>query len=297
MACAPPSGRVSGAPAARAAPPNPRTTPHRLGPSRTARGLQRRPPEHAFGDPHRCRPLDSAGVRITAANNARQDSNISRRTHDTVRRGTRCSGGRWCRWRPAMGQSKTIRSEMRTETGIVEAIETASRTVTLKKADGTYVTIVAGPDIKRFEEVKVGDKVTARYYENVVVRVKQPGEADVTAAQGDDRFRPGDARRHQGQAADDHGHDHGHRPEHADDHLHRAERLELHLQGAGHRGARQDEGRRQGRHRLDRSDAGVARARQSRAARRMARGDRPRSPGRSASHVGDGTRGGSRWNP
>ena len=71
---------------------------------------------------------------------------------------------------------------MRTETGTVEAIEAATRTVTLKKPDGTFVTTVAGPDIKRFAEIKVGDKVTARYYENVVVRVKQPGESDVASA-------------------------------------------------------------------------------------------------------------------
>ena len=68
---------------------------------------------------------------------------------------------------------------MRTETAVVEAIEAGSRTVTLKKPDGTFVSVVAGPDIKRFAEIKVGDKVNARYYENVIVRVKQPGEPDV----------------------------------------------------------------------------------------------------------------------
>jgi Cu/Ag efflux protein CusF len=71
----------------------------------------------------------------------------------------------------AMAQVKTVRSEMRTETATVEAIDTSTRTVTLKKPDGTFVSVVAGPDIKRLEEVKVGDKVNARYYENVVVRV------------------------------------------------------------------------------------------------------------------------------
>jgi len=81
-----------------------------------------------------------------------------------------------------MAQSKTVTSEMRVETGTVEAIDSATRAVTLKKADGTFVTTVAGPDIKRFEEVKVGDKITARYYENIVVRVKQPGEPDVVSA-------------------------------------------------------------------------------------------------------------------
>ena len=35
-----------------------------------------------------------------------------------------------------MAQSKTVRSEMRTETGTIEAIEASTRTLTLKKADG-----------------------------------------------------------------------------------------------------------------------------------------------------------------
>jgi hypothetical protein len=34
----------------------------------------------------------------------------------------------------------------------------------------------------RFPEVKVGDTVTARYYENLVIRVKQPGEKDVNSS-------------------------------------------------------------------------------------------------------------------
>ena len=84
--------------------------------------------------------------------------------------------------RTAMAQSKTVKAETRTATATVEAIDAPSRTITLKKPDGTMVTVVAGPDIKRFAEVKVGDKVAARYYENVVVRVKQPGERDVDAA-------------------------------------------------------------------------------------------------------------------
>ena len=51
---------------------------------------------------------------------------------------------------------------MRTETAVVEAIDAPTRTVTLKKPDGTVVVITAGPDIRRFEEIKVGDKINAR---------------------------------------------------------------------------------------------------------------------------------------
>jgi Cu/Ag efflux protein CusF len=96
----------------------------------------------------------------------------------------------------AMAQEvKTLTPQMRTETGVIEAIEAASRTITLKKADGTYVTTVAGPEIQRFGEVKVGDKVTAKYYENLIVRLKHPGESDVasmaSATTGSQQVLPG----------------------------------------------------------------------------------------------------------
>ena len=81
--------------------------------------------------------------------------------------------------RLAAAQSKEVTSEIKTETGVVEAIEAQSRSVTIRKADGTVVTTVAGPDVKRFNEVKVGDRVKARYYENLVIRVKAPGEPAV----------------------------------------------------------------------------------------------------------------------
>jgi hypothetical protein len=81
-----------------------------------------------------------------------------------------------------MAQSKSIQGQMKTETATVEAIEASTRSVTLKKTDGTYVTIVAGPSIKRFDELKVGDSVTAKYYDNLVIRLKQPGEADAAAS-------------------------------------------------------------------------------------------------------------------
>ena len=99
---------------------------------------------------------------------------------------------------PAMAQTKTVRSEMRTETGTVEAIEASTRTITLKKPDGTFVTTVAGPDITRFAELKLGDTVNVRYYENVVVRVKQPGESEVISGAkgttGSEQVLPGGTR-------------------------------------------------------------------------------------------------------
>ena len=146
--------------------------------------------------------------------------------------------------RTVQAQSRTINSEMRTETAVVEAIEAASRTVTLKKPDGTIVSVVAGPDIKRFAEIKIGDKVNARYYENVIVRLKQPGERTWTPSIGDDRFGPGHGGWHSRDAADGERHDNGHRHEGAVGHFQRAEWLEVHLESVRCGGARQGEGRR-----------------------------------------------------
>jgi hypothetical protein len=82
----------------------------------------------------------------------------------------------------AGAQTKTITGEMRTETATVEAIEASTREVTFKKSDGTYTVARVGKDIKRFDTLKIGDKVTARYYDNIVLRVKAPGEPDTDTA-------------------------------------------------------------------------------------------------------------------
>jgi len=79
----------------------------------------------------------------------------------------------------AAAQVKTLPGEMKTETATVEAIDHARREVTLKEANGLYSTVMVPADNKKFDTIKVGDKVTARYYDNVVIRVKQPGEKSV----------------------------------------------------------------------------------------------------------------------
>jgi hypothetical protein len=85
---------------------------------------------------------------------------------------------------PARAQVKTIQGEMTTVSATVEAIELSTRELTVKNDKGEYETIVAPPEMTRFSSLKVGDKITARYYDNVVVRLKKPGEAaiDVDAA-------------------------------------------------------------------------------------------------------------------
>jgi len=78
---------------------------------------------------------------------------------------------------PTTAQTKTITGEQQTVTVTVEAIEKSSREVTVKKTDGTYSVFYVPPSIKRFDTLKIGDKITAKYYENLVLQLKKPGEA------------------------------------------------------------------------------------------------------------------------
>jgi hypothetical protein len=74
--------------------------------------------------------------------------------------------------------TKTVPGEMKTTTLTVEAIEQSTRTVTVKKPDGTHDMIYVPTEVKRFDTLKVGDTINARYYENIILQLKAPGEKD-----------------------------------------------------------------------------------------------------------------------
>ena len=85
----------------------------------------------------------------------------------------------------AVAQTKTLTGETQTISATVEAINVTTRTLTLKGPKGNFMDVVAPDTVKRFSEIKVGDTITARYYENLVIRKKLPGEKDVdTATEG-----------------------------------------------------------------------------------------------------------------
>ena len=80
---------------------------------------------------------------------------------------------------PAAAQTKTIPGKTEVLTATVEAVDFGSRQVTVKKPDGNHEVFYVPSEVKRLEALKVGDTIRARYYENVVLRVKPAGEADV----------------------------------------------------------------------------------------------------------------------
>ena len=75
--------------------------------------------------------------------------------------------------------SKSLPGTMEIVTVTVESIEKASREVTIKKPDGSYGVFSVSEDVKRFDTLKIGDKVTAKYYDNIVLRLKPAGEKSV----------------------------------------------------------------------------------------------------------------------
>jgi len=76
-------------------------------------------------------------------------------------------------------QVKTIPDESITATAKIEAIEQATRTLTIRNDDGTVETMQVPADVKRFSALKVGDKIKVHYYSSLIVRLKKPGEAAV----------------------------------------------------------------------------------------------------------------------
>ena len=58
-------------------------------------------------------------------------------------------------------------------TATVVAINTATRTVTLKRADGRLVEVFCGDDVKNFAQISVGDNVKVSYQEALTLELKK----------------------------------------------------------------------------------------------------------------------------
>jgi len=96
---------------------------------------------------------------------------------------------------PAKTQKPTFeKSELVTVTATVEAIDLATRMVTLKGPKGNTFTFKAGEEVRNLPQVKVGDQVVAKYYESIAIEVKKPGEATpgVTKEEVVKRAKPGE---------------------------------------------------------------------------------------------------------
>jgi hypothetical protein len=64
-------------------------------------------------------------------------------------------------------------------TATITAIDAKTRAVTLKGPQGNEKTIVAGPEVKNFAQLKVGDQVNLQYVESLVLELKKGSDAVV----------------------------------------------------------------------------------------------------------------------
>jgi len=65
-------------------------------------------------------------------------------------------------------------------TATIQAIDETNRTITLKNEKGEEDTYAVGPDVKRFNELKVGQTIKMTYYESLVMQLRKPGETTNT---------------------------------------------------------------------------------------------------------------------
>jgi Cu/Ag efflux protein CusF len=84
----------------------------------------------------------------------------------------------------AEAQKAVSQSAAVTESFVIDAIDHSARIVTLRGEDGTTEDIFCGPEVQRFDALKVGDKVSFRYYESVVYQIRKPGTPAPTPSEG-----------------------------------------------------------------------------------------------------------------
>ena len=84
-------------------------------------------------------------------------------------------------------------------TATITAIDKATRDVTLKGPQGNEMTVTAGPKVKNFDKLKVGDQVKAKYVEALTLQLIKGGgqkvsrTEDVGGARAKEGAQPGGA--------------------------------------------------------------------------------------------------------
>jgi hypothetical protein len=76
----------------------------------------------------------------------------------------------------------------------VVGLDRATRTVTLKGPKGDAVDVVAGPEVKNFDQIKVGDLVVVRYAMALTLELRKVGggSSDITVKDAAARAKPGE---------------------------------------------------------------------------------------------------------
>ncbi len=76
---------------------------------------------------------------------------------------------------PSQSDKTVTKQNKETATVTIKAIDPATRSVTLRAENGDEDTFTVAPEVKRFDQLKVGDTIRATYYESLVFQVRKPG--------------------------------------------------------------------------------------------------------------------------
>jgi hypothetical protein len=74
------------------------------------------------------------------------------------------------------GKPGLVVADVTTITATVEAVDQAKRTVTLKGPKGRTVTLTVPPEARNFDQVKVGDKLKAKYVDSIAIFVRKSSD-------------------------------------------------------------------------------------------------------------------------
>lgn len=92
--------------------------------------------------------------------------------------------------------------EKQTTTAVIQKIDVPDRFVVLRGDDGTDVGVFAPPEFTRFDELRVGDRVTITYYQSTVYTLKgrrqpRPSVSEEVSVLESDSTLPGATLSHQ----------------------------------------------------------------------------------------------------
>jgi outer membrane protein W len=73
------------------------------------------------------------------------------------------------------GPGTATAARLVTSSATVSAIDMATRKVTLRRADGTTFSVVAGPEVRNLAQLRVGDTVSLDYYDTLTLELKKGG--------------------------------------------------------------------------------------------------------------------------
>lgn len=75
----------------------------------------------------------------------------------------------------ATAPGKAVIAETIKLTGTITALDAKTRDVTIKGPQGNEVVVTAGPDVKNFDKLKVGDTVALQFVEALTLELKKGG--------------------------------------------------------------------------------------------------------------------------